>query len=373
MGFMQTQSILTSSIIQENLKKTYNTALELELKEDDKYIIFSDFHIGGRRRRDEFRKNAPLIMKALKEWYLPRGYKLILNGDVEELHRVSLKTISHAWEDLYRIFLDFQEGPGLYKIIGNHDHGAQHHWKQGRSETEKTVNSGILSAVKLKYHGDSILILHGHQASLYSSPFRHKLNKAILRFIAHPLHINNIKRDFLSSKPLKAEQRIFDFAKELGIVVITGHTHRALFEGHSEEEYLKFRLDSMIRDYMRIKDKEESGELEEAIRSTAAILQSVLENEDYKSHGSIYDPLSLPCLFNSGTVIHNFGATGIEITGKEIALTAWYESRNPRSGIFHYEKSAVPFEETPWVRKALLKKDSLDYIFTRIRLLSKEI
>ncbi len=370
---MQTQTTLTSSIIQENLKKTYHSALELELQEDDKYIILSDFHIGGRKRRDEFKKNAQLVMKALKEWYLPKGYKLILNGDIEELHRVSLRTISHAWKDLYELFLEFQNGPGLYKIIGNHDHGAHHHWKTGRSQPEREINSRILPAVKLLYKGNAILILHGHQASLYNSPFRHKINKAVLRFIAHPLHINNIKRDYLSNKPLKAEQRIFDFAKSSGIVTITGHTHRALFEGHSEEEYLKFRLDSMIRDYMAMKGSKDTGELETAISETSATLQNVLDNEDYKSHGSIYDPLSLPCLFNSGTVIHNFGATGLEITGKDISLVAWYESRNPRSRIFHYEKSSTPFDETPWVRKALLKTDSLDYIFTRIGLLCREM
>ena len=359
-----------NSIIQDTLKKTYDLAPEIHLGEEDKFIILSDFHIGGRRRRDEFRKNAPLVMKALREWYLPAGYTLILNGDIEELHRVRLGRISHAWEDLYGIFREFRDGPGLYKIIGNHDHGAHHHWKNGRTALEREINAEILPAVKLLYKGNTIFILHGHQASLYNSPFRHKLNKAALRFIAHPLHINNIKRDYLSDKPLKAEQRIFEYARNHGIVTITGHTHRALFEGHSEEEYLKFRLETMIRDYMKLKKDQNPIALEKAIRETAATLQNVIDNEDYKSHGSIYDPLSLPCLFNSGTVIHQFGATGIEIAGGEIALTAWYESRNPRSRIFHFEKSSVPFQATPWVRKALLKKDSLDYIFTRIKLLT---
>jgi predicted phosphodiesterase len=360
------------SIIQENINKAYVSAPEVEIRSSDKFLILSDFHIGGRRRRDEFRKNAPLVLKALKDWYLPGGYKLILNGDIEELHRVRLKRISHAWQELYALFRDFKHGPGLYKIIGNHDHGAHHYWKTGRTTEEKEVNADILPALKLLYKGNPIFILHGHQASLYNSPFRHKMNKAVLRFIAHPLHINNIKRDHLSNRPLKAEQRLFEYSRQMGIVTVAGHTHRALFEGHSEEEYLKFRLETMIRDYMKKKDSDESEVLKHAIKDTAATLLSVLENEDYKSHGSIYDPLALPCLFNSGTVIHHFGATGIEIARDKISLTAWYESRNPRSRIFHYEKSSVPFQEMPWIRKAVLKSDSLDYIFTRIALLTKE-
>ena len=44
------------------------------------------------------------------------------------------------------------------------------------------------------YKENPLFILHGHQASLYSSPIKHKINKFALRFIAHPLHINNIKK-----------------------------------------------------------------------------------------------------------------------------------------------------------------------------------
>ncbi len=370
---MQSQSIITNSIIQENLKKAYHNAPVLEIQSGDKYIILSDFHIGGARRRDEFLKNAPLVIKALKEWYLPEGYKLVLNGDIEELHRVSLRKVSNSWRDLYAVFRDFKHGPGLYKIIGNHDHGAQFYWKTGRTIEEREVNADILPSLRLMYKGDPLLILHGHQASLYNSPFRHKVNRFALRFIAHPLHINNIKRDYLSNRPLKAEQRIFEFAKEQGIVVITGHTHRALFEGHSEVEYLKFRLDSMIRDYMQMKKDEAAETLRKAIRDTAVTLQTVIDSEDYKSHGSIYDPLSLPCLFNAGTVIHKFGATGIEIARGKISLCAWYDSNNPRSRIFHYEKSTLPFPEAPWIRKVVLKSDSLDYIFTRIKLLREKL
>ena len=78
-----------------------------------------------------------------------------------------------------------------------------------------------------------------------------------------------------------------------------------------------------------------------------------------------------PCIFNSGTVIHNFGATGIEISGGNISLIAWYDTRNPRSRIFHYEKNRGPLPgDALGYGKPLLKKDSLHYIFTRIALLT---
>jgi len=365
------ETLLLSSIIQENLEKTYTRSRRVKIDKTSKIIILSDFHLGSGKSRDEFRKNARLVMTVLREWYLPRGYTLILNGDIEELHRLKLKTVSRSWESLYEIFMEFKKGPGLYKIIGNHDASPSYAKTAGRSPVEVEINKDILDSLILEYGDHEMLILHGHQASLYSSPFRHRLNRFILRYLAHPLHINNIKRDFLSDKPLKAEQRIFDFARSRGIIALAGHTHRALFEGHSEEEYLKIRIDKMIRDYMTLESPEKM-DLEETISNTASILEKLLENEDYKSRGSIYDPLSLSCLFNSGTVIHKFGATGIEIAEGRIFLNAWFDKTNPQSRVFLFNQAAFPLANHPWIQNHTLKSDDLDYIFTRLRLLTQK-
>ena len=48
-------------------------------------------------------------------------FKLILNGDIEELQRVSLSTIYKRWSNLYEQFGKFRDRGDLYKIIGNHD------------------------------------------------------------------------------------------------------------------------------------------------------------------------------------------------------------------------------------------------------------
>jgi UDP-2,3-diacylglucosamine pyrophosphatase LpxH len=212
--------LLLSSIIQENLEKTYTRASRIDLDKQSRLLVLSDFHLGNGKRRDEYRKNAFLVETILREWYLPRGYALVLNGDIEELHRWQLPTVSRCWEDLYKLFGEFKKGPGLYKIQGNHDSSSGFHWKSGRSEAEMEVNRDILPSLLLRYDDHEMLVLHGHQASLYNSPFRHKMNRFFLRYLAHPLHINNIKRDFLSDKPLKAEQRIFEFAREKGILAI---------------------------------------------------------------------------------------------------------------------------------------------------------
>ena len=158
------ENLLVSSIIQENLEKTYSRSQRIKINDESKIIVLSDFHLGSGKSRDEFRKNSSLIMTVLKEWYLPKGYTLILNGDIEELHRLKLPTVSRAWKELYEIFLEFKKGPGLYKILGNHDSGLQTLRKTGRCDAEIEVNSELLSSLILEYGEYEMLVLHGHQA-----------------------------------------------------------------------------------------------------------------------------------------------------------------------------------------------------------------
>ena len=71
---------------------------------DDKRVIFSDLHMGNGTRRDDFSENSELFYSALSEYYLPRGYDLILNGDVEEFHKFTWRQIFHAWNKIYALF-----------------------------------------------------------------------------------------------------------------------------------------------------------------------------------------------------------------------------------------------------------------------------
>jgi hypothetical protein len=153
-----TENLFIGSIILENLEKTYTRSERIKIDSDSKIIVLSDFHLGIGRSRDEFRKNARLVMTVLKEWYLPQGYSLILNGDIEELHRLKLPKVSRTWESLYEIFLEFKKGPGLYKIQGNHDSGLSLIRKKGRSEAELEVNSRILPSLILEYKENEMLV-----------------------------------------------------------------------------------------------------------------------------------------------------------------------------------------------------------------------
>lgn len=64
------------------LERLYDKVQQINITDDDKFVIFSDIHLGNRGRKDDFLHNSELFIRVLKEHYLEKGYKLILNGDI---------------------------------------------------------------------------------------------------------------------------------------------------------------------------------------------------------------------------------------------------------------------------------------------------
>ncbi len=88
---------------------------------DDRFVIFSDLHLGDGSSRDEFVHNTALFRTVLSEHYLQRRFKLVLNGDIEDLYKFPLRAVMEHCGDLYRLFDAFLRTTALYKIVGNHD------------------------------------------------------------------------------------------------------------------------------------------------------------------------------------------------------------------------------------------------------------
>lgn len=351
----------------EKLEKLFTNCPSLAITDEDKIVIFSDFHLGGRKSRDDFLPNSEMFSRILDDYYYNGNYKLILNGDIEELQKVSLLTIYRRWHDLYEQFGKFRDRGDLYKIVGNHD-GDLLLIKNTINFRHKDINYDILPGLKLEYGDNTLFVLHGHQASNYHG-FINTLVGLALKYLAHPLMIKNIKRPYTNVKKLKAEEKIYDFCKERKILSLVGHTHRALFEGLSEADYLKFNIEQRIRKYLDAGEKERAR-LESSIRVLADALKVLLDTGDhYDSFSSIYDHMIIPCLFNSGCVIDKKGINCIEIENGNMALVTWYDERNNNSNITYNPVTHKRLEGTTYSR-VKLKKDSLDYIFTRINLLS---
>lgn len=346
----------------EKLEALYREAPVYALKKSDRIVIFSDLHVGDGRRGDDFLENGPFFQYILERYYLKKNFSLILNGDIEELYRYSLREILNGWPGLYKLFAQFNERDALIKIYGNHDF-------ELRRVTRFPFPIQPLEACRLRLKDYNIFLCHGHQGSFFMSHM-HAVSRFFLRFFAKPLGIKNWAVAHDSNKKFKTEQHIYGYAKRKKIMAVIGHTHRPLFESLSKIDNLKFTIENLCRRYMEA-GKKERRVIKRRIRHLEEDLEfHMSENRKLASRASLYNEGELfPCLFNSGCAIGKRGITAIEIQDGTVALVHWFDRKRSRKYLKEEGVQPKRLNKSDYYR-VVLKVDELDYIFTRIKLLT---
>ncbi len=348
--------------IKEYLDSLYRNAPEITLASDSRIVIFSDLHVGSKTRRDDFLPNSTMFLTILEKYYLAKNYTMILNGDVEELQRRPLKKVKKNWPELYEIFSSFADKGKLYKIAGNHDADLYRH-------EHTDINSNLLESLVLNHEGNSILVFHGHQASVryMMTP---RFMKYALKYIAQPLGIKNFTRSHDNTNINNTERIIYEYSRERKIISIIGHTHRPLFESLSEIDLLRFKIENLLRLYPSSSDEKRIN-IEEEIKKYKEEIETIIsENHEYRLRSGIYNKaVIIPTVFNSGSVIGKRGLSAIEIKNRNISLVHWFD-KNSNVKNYSYPENVLRGLGSSSYCKAVVKSDSLEYIFTRIRLLS---
>jgi UDP-2,3-diacylglucosamine pyrophosphatase LpxH len=346
----------------DTLEELYNSSPARQLQSDDRIVILSDMHLGNGGESDDFRHNADLCSRVLRDYYLKRNFILVLNGDIEDLGKFSLRKIEERWGDIHELFTSFSKRAGLFKIVGNHDIHLL-------SKREHEIELKPLSSLRLYFRENTIFIFHGHQASLFFEKFNY-LDAFFLRYFAQPLGIMNYSIAHDSAKRFKVERRVYDFSAKRKILSIIGHTHRPLFESLSKIDSIKFKIEHLCRSFIDARDGVKKS-IERDIRFYRRELESIY-GRDMKngSRSSLYNSnLVVPCLFNSGCAIGKRGITAIEIDNGKIALVYWFDSTREDKHFSHNEQPIKRLDGSGYYRM-VLKSDCLNYIFTRINLLS---
>jgi len=333
-----------------------------DLEHGRRYVFISDMHMGDGGSRDDLEPNRALVLETLRRWYLERGYVLVLNGDIEDLLKFRLRQIRGAWTDLYALFDRFAEDGRLRKIIGNHDLGLL---------TARDFPYPIHHGLRLARKGRTLFAFHGHQASRFFSSFDY-LSEFVVRYLAKPLKIKNTSVSTDSRQRFKAERRIYRASKRLGIVSLTGHTHRPLFESLSKYDSLRWSIEELLREYALA---------DEPHRRKISLLIDVYREEcerlpkrelRWELSKSLYEEkaLLIPCVFNSGCATGKHGYTALEIEGDAISLVHWARNQGNRPYIASEALAQERLEGTPFSRYTL-RRSYLEEVFTRIDLLGR--
>jgi len=344
------------------LERLLSAAPVVACAPEDRYVIFSDLHLGDGSPRDNFTHNAGLFSSVLSSHYLPRHFKLVLNGDVEDLYRFSARSVIAHNEPLYQLFDLFRRRTALYKVLGNHDLDLQDH----RASLQRFP---LHPALRLQFGGQEAFVLHGHQADVLTTHC-HQLFSFVSRRILSPLGFPNGSVAHDEMKKYRTEKRIYDFAKARKLLAVIGHTHRPLFESLSRIDYLKFQIENLCRSYPGAGDGQKRALEKKALAYQQELVRTLEKDHLNGSRSSLYDSGHLvPCVFNSGCATGKRGVTAIEIANGRISLVFWFDSQRSTKYFNFNGYQPEPLADTPFFRVPL-KEDNLDYVFTRIKLLA---
>lgn len=346
----------------ERLDRLFASAHSVACSPVERFVIFSDLHLGDGSSGDSSEHNASLVSTVLSEYYLKRRFQLVLNGDIEDLYRFPLQDIAARQEPLYRLFDQFRRTTAFYKIVGNHDMDLLKH-------ARFLQRFPLYPALRMQFSEQEVFVLHGHQADMLTARC-HRLFSFLNRRIVSPLGLPNGSVAHDDKQKYRTEKRIYDFAKSRRVLSIIGHTHRPLFESLSRVDYLKFQIESLCRTYTGANNGQKRA-LERKVRAYQRELQNTLEKRTATDPGtSLYDSGRLvPCVFNSGCATGKRGITAMEVANGRISLVFWFDA----------QRTTKYFNFNGYIPEALLgssyyrvplKEDNLDYIFARIKLLS---
>jgi hypothetical protein len=287
---------------------------------ESRYVVIADLRMGDGGKKDEFAIAKKVLFAILGRWYLPRGYTLVLNGDVEDLRNFWLKDILAAWPEMYALFDAFADKGRLRKIVGERDLALLH---------LRSYPYELSHGLRLDGERNSILMLHGHQAS---PPYvgRDYLSDYIqhwLRSSKRP-KLEGVDED--GRERFKAERLLFRAASQLGLVAIQGHTRRPLFESLTNRDSVRAEVERLLREG----NPREGG-------STVDALIKLYRREsrvDAPSHssapsGSSYDKRGIvsPCLFSPGRILGARGFRFLEIDGDSLRLARWARAKSKKA------------------------------------------
>ncbi|MFW5995567.1 MAG: hypothetical protein ACOCRN_05590, partial [Spirochaetia bacterium] len=221
-----------------NLSRLYRSTPAERIPQDRPSVVFSDFHAGDGGMRDDFAHNADLAITVL-EVYFRRGYRLILNGDVEELQKFSLKSVRRQWKSLYRVFEKFEREGRLVRLVGNHDLDLLYD-----NSLATPIHEALRWEVGDEEDPDTVFIFHGHQASRQYEFYNDHVGW-LLRNVVSRLPVKSPAVSANNFKKKAIEERIYDFSRREQIVSIIGHTHRPLFESLSKTDWVKYNIERL--------------------------------------------------------------------------------------------------------------------------------
>jgi UDP-2,3-diacylglucosamine pyrophosphatase LpxH len=307
-----------------------------------KYAIISDIHLGDGGGADDFRHNVKTLTNTLNH-YNKNGYNLILLGDIEEFWQFDLEKIVNQYKGtVYKAIKAFGD-ERVYRVFGNHD--LEWHSLPDPIRKHPARYNTATEALKIKDKEGRIrmLLVHGHQVDtgvdkqIWSNRFLGRLYKKIEPYVK----IDRPTSATQSQITKNYERIMYTWAKSEKIILICGHSHRAIFASKSYIERLREHIAELEADIAA-----HPADAKLLQRNRRKIMKLRSEERQEKRRKRDISPTEsrgkpLPCYFNTGCALYTDGITVIEIAHDAIKLVKWHRDSTKRHPFEVYERGRL--------------------------------
>jgi len=301
----------------------------------ERYVFLSDLHRGARNGADDFRRTERALNAALA-YYNRLDYTLVLVGDVEELWEERPTAVLKAYPRSYELEVPFHRAGRYIRIWGNHDDEWQY------QTPVHTFLDPVYGPPALRVHesllidvvdGDmplgSLFVVHGHQGDAPNDRWSW-LARLVIRYLWRPFQrltgasANTPATSWDLSHKLN---RAIDgwAARQSGMILIAGHTHRPVFRSLSHAAQIAEEL-ARLESVADVPPTPAQLETQALLLAKLEWISASARTASART-GSVDDNgyrLAKPGYFNTGCCCYEDGdITGLEIAGGEIRLIRW--------------------------------------------------
>ena len=241
----------------KDLTRLFDNAFTIPFDDEDKIVFMSDVHRGDGTYYDALLNNRNIYLTALR-YYLRNNFTYVEVGDGDELWKNrDFTEIAYAYESVFRVFNKFSKKDRIFIIYGNHDIIKSK--KNFKLKQEKCINkigtkygNEFMEFIdnNIFYEGinflytplnEKFLVTHGHQIDITNSTFK-DISKILVRYIWKFMYGIAGFRDPTNSAKSKNKRTLIDnklqqWVKENGKMLICGHTHNSYFPDIHEPPY----------------------------------------------------------------------------------------------------------------------------------------
>ncbi|MDS0525101.1 metallophosphoesterase family protein [Clostridium sp. SHJSY1] len=237
----------------KRISEVFNSSEKISFDDSSKIVLLSDCHRGNGSWADDFSNNQNLFFAALT-YYYEEDFTYIELGDGDELWKnKNYSDIIHTHSDIFWLLSKFYNKGRIHFIYGNHDiekkndefvkknlykYFDERENKEFLLFNNMKIHEGLI--LKHKVTGDEILLIHGHQVSIFNDRLW-KINRFLVRYLWGPLNLFGVNDPTSTAKnydkKVAVEDKLINWVKKEKHMLIAGHTHKPIFPEVDEVPY----------------------------------------------------------------------------------------------------------------------------------------